>query len=133
MSRTWPPQPAIRSGYRAPAERPVADTLVNASTSAGHKSREWFRLRKGWHCEAKTGPEQAGRRPCAHVGHGGRVARDWDCHRLGRAADQAIAKLAAPHPRASPLYARLLADPQTLALWDLTGSGPGSRWLSLDV
>lgn len=59
--------------------------------------------------------------PCTHVGHGVRVALDWEYHRLAHAADQSIAQLTADFPRAATLYARLLADPQTLALWDLTG------------
>lgn len=59
--------------------------------------------------------------PCTHVGHGVRVALDWEYHRLAHAADRTIVELTAPHPRAAALYTRLLADPQALALWDLTG------------
>lgn len=59
--------------------------------------------------------------PCTHSGHGVRVALDWEYHRLAHAADVTIRDLAAPYPRAAALYARLLADPQALALWDLTG------------
>ncbi|MFQ5858644.1 MAG: YHS domain-containing protein [Anaerolineae bacterium] len=64
---------------------------------------------------------QMTRSPCTHVGHGVRITLDWDYHRLAHIADQAIADLTAPHPRVTTLYTRLLADPQTLALWDLTG------------
>jgi len=49
------------------------------------------------------------------------VSLDWDYHRLAHAADRTIADLAADHSRAATLYTRLLTDPQTLALWDLTG------------
>ncbi len=59
--------------------------------------------------------------PCTHVGHGVRVALDWDYHQLAHAADAAIHELTRPYPRASALYARLMEDPQVLALWDLTG------------
>ena len=64
---------------------------------------------------------QVARWPCTHVGHGIRVSLDWDYHRLAHAADRTIADLTAEHSRAATLYTRLLADPQTLALWDLTG------------
>lgn len=64
-------------------------------------------------------PEPA-RSPCTHVGHGIRICLDWDYHRLAHAADRTIVELTAPYPRAATLYTRLLADPQTLALWDLT-------------
>ncbi|MFQ6059168.1 MAG: YHS domain-containing protein [Anaerolineae bacterium] len=64
---------------------------------------------------------QTTRSPCTHVGHGVRITLDWDYHRLAHIAHQAIADLTAPHPRVATLYTRLLADPQTLALWDLTG------------
>ncbi|MFQ5343903.1 MAG: YHS domain-containing protein [Anaerolineae bacterium] len=64
---------------------------------------------------------QVARWPCTHVGHGVRVSLDWDYHRLAHAADRTIADLTADHSRAATFYTRLLADPQTLALWDLTG------------
>ncbi|MFQ5859907.1 MAG: HD domain-containing protein, partial [Anaerolineae bacterium] len=64
---------------------------------------------------------QATSSPCTHVGHGVRVALDWDYHHLAHAADRTIADLTTGYPRAATLYTRLLADPQTLALWDLTG------------
>ncbi|MCZ7574300.1 MAG: YHS domain-containing protein [Ardenticatenaceae bacterium] len=59
--------------------------------------------------------------PCTHVGHGVRVALDWDYHRLAHDADLTIRKLTAPYPRAGALYVHLLADPHVLTLWDLTG------------
>ncbi len=59
--------------------------------------------------------------PCTHVGHGVRIVLDWDYHRLAHQADRVVVELTASHPRAATLYARLLADPRTLALWDLTG------------
>ena len=59
--------------------------------------------------------------PCNHIGHGVRVVLDWDYHRLAHAADAAIRELSVPYSRATTLYARLLDDPQVLALWDLTG------------
>jgi len=46
---------------------------------------------------------------------------DWDYHRLAHAADATIRELTGPYPRAAGLYARLMDDPQVLALWDLTG------------
>lgn len=61
------------------------------------------------------------RSPCTHVGHGVRIALDWDYHRLAHTAERAIADLTADYSRAATLYARLLADPQTLALLDLAG------------
>ena len=59
--------------------------------------------------------------PCTHAGHGVRVALDWDYHHLAHVADRAITDLTAGYSRAATLYTRLLTDPQTLALWDLTG------------
>lgn len=57
---------------------------------------------------------------CTHVNHGIRIRLDWDYHRLAHEADQTIHALTEAHPRAATLYAHLLGDPQTLALWDMT-------------
>lgn len=64
---------------------------------------------------------EVARVPCTHVSHGVRIALDWDYHRLAHAADRVVAELTTPYPRAVTLYNRLLTDPETLALWDLTG------------
>jgi metal-dependent HD superfamily phosphatase/phosphodiesterase/YHS domain-containing protein len=54
------------------------------------------------------------------MNHGIRIRLDWDYHQLAHGADQTIRVLTEAHPRAATLYTRLLADPQTLALWDMT-------------
>ena len=59
--------------------------------------------------------------PCTHIGHGVRVVLDWDYHRLAHSAGRSIVDLTRDYGRAARLYAALLADPQALALWDLTG------------
>ena len=57
---------------------------------------------------------------CTHMDHGIRIRLDWDYHHLAHDADQTIRALTEAHPRAATLYTHLLADPQTLALWDMT-------------
>lgn len=60
------------------------------------------------------------RSPCTHIGHGVRIALDWDYHRLAHRADRTIGELTASYHRAATLYAHLLSDPQVLAMWDMT-------------
>lgn len=64
--------------------------------------------------------EGTARLPCTHIGHGVRVALDWDYHRLAHWADRTIGELTTSYRRAATLYARLLSDPQVLAMWDMT-------------
>jgi uncharacterized protein len=58
--------------------------------------------------------------PCTHIGHGIRVMLDWNYHQLAHASDGELQQFLASYPRALRLYQRLLADPPTLAQWDLT-------------